>query len=503
MGCGGSTAAAASAPADNKAPAAAAKPAADKPAADKPAAEPTKASAAPAAAAAAPAGAFAEGYPPTGIAPAIAKLPEWIQVGCGDVPYNCAEKNATFAPDGETPATMPDLSKHSNFMAEVLVANPAIYEELKDKKTSTGVTLAQCIKTGVDNPGHPHIKTVGMTAGDEESYSVFKSLFDPVISARHNGYAPDAVQPTNMDLTQLSDTDIDPAGKYVLTTRVRTGRSVKGFKLPPVISFQERRDLEALSVKGLMAMEGDLKGDYFPLNGSKSYPAKPDGMSLEKEEELRSCGNLFQEPDSTLLLASGMGRHWPDGRGVFHNEGKNLFVWVGEEDHLRIVSMQGDRGKCTPEGKQIKEVTARFMRACEEVEKVLKGEGSAFMHDGHLGWVLTCPSNLGTGLRAGTMVMLPKMSGRDDWKTLLKAMKLQARGTGGVDSASTGGTWDVSNADRVGKGEVDLVNTLIEGAAKLVKWESVLDGSNTEMTAEEVEAAITAEKGDTEADKIA
>merc|ERR1719316_2404426 len=198
------------------------------------------------------------------------------------------------------------------------------------------------MKTGVDNPGHPMIKTVGLTAGDEESYEVFKDLFDPVIQNR-NGYAPDAVQPTNMDISQLSATDIDPDLKYVLTTRVRTGRSVKGFKLPPVIAFQERRDLEALCVKGLLAMEGELKGDYFPLNGSRSYAPKPNGMSLEKEEELRKCGNLFQEPDSTLLLASGMGRHWPDGRGVFENFQKNLFVWVGEEDHLRIVSMQGSR----------------------------------------------------------------------------------------------------------------------------------------------------------------
>lgn len=82
-----------------------------------------------------------------------------------------------------------------------------------------------------------------------------------------------------------------------------------------------------------------MKGDYFPLNGSKSYAPKPTGMSHEKEEKLRACGNLFQEPDSTLLLASGMGRHWPDARGIFHNNLENLFVWVGEEDHLRIVSM--------------------------------------------------------------------------------------------------------------------------------------------------------------------
>ena len=46
-----------------------------------------------------------------------------------------------------------------------------------------------------------------------------------------------------------------------------------------------------------MGLEGDLKGDYFPLHGNRSYAAKPTGMSLEKEEELRSNGNLFQVSD--------------------------------------------------------------------------------------------------------------------------------------------------------------------------------------------------------------
>ena len=47
----------------------------------------------------------------------------------------------------------------------------------------------------------------------------------------------------------------------------------------------------------------------------QSYAAKPTGMTEDKEEELRKAGNLFQEPDSTLLLSSGCGRHWPDARG--------------------------------------------------------------------------------------------------------------------------------------------------------------------------------------------
>jgi len=431
-----------------------------------------------------------EQYPPKGLSAGVKKLEAWIQAGCGDKPYNCPEKKATFGLDGECPAEMPDLSGHSNFMAEILTKNPEIYTNLKDKKTAGGVTFAQIIKTGVDNPGHPHIKTVGATAGDEDSYTVFKELFDPLIDARHNGYGADAKQPTNLDMDQLSKDDTDEFDKYVLTSRVRTGRSVRGFKLPPVIGFEERRKLEELVVGALLKMGGDLKGDYYPLHGSRSYQPKPTGMAEEKEEELRKVGNLFQEPDSTLLLSSGMGRHWPDARGIFHNEAKNLFVWLNEEDHLRIVSMQGDRSKPTKEGKDIREVTARFFRACEAVQKVLKEQGTDFMHNDHLGWVLTCPSNLGTGLRAGCMVKLEKLSAERDFKALLKTMKLQSRGTAGVDSSSAGGTWDISNADRIGKGEVDLVNFLIQGMKQLTTWEHGLQTGKTDEVLAEIKARL-------------
>ena len=47
-----------------------------------------------------------------------------------------------------------------------------MYARLRDKTTRHGWTLDQCIQTGVDNPGHPFIKTVGCVAGDEESYEV-------------------------------------------------------------------------------------------------------------------------------------------------------------------------------------------------------------------------------------------------------------------------------------------------------------------------------------------
>jgi len=405
-------------------------------------------------------------YPPNGLSESVKKLPEWIQKGCGNEEYHCEEKGATFL-GGNMPEECPDLSNHTSFFADAMRANPDLYKKLKDKKTKLGVTLGHCIKTGIDNPGHPMIKTVGMVAGDDESYELFAELFDPVISARHNGYAADAKHPTDLDVSKLSNTKIDPTGKYVLTSRCRTGRSVKGFKLPPVTTFEERREVEKVVVKGLLSMEGELKGDYFPLNGSRSYAPKPNGMSHEKEEQLRSAGNLFQEPDSTLLLSSGCGRHWPDARGIFENDQQNLYVWVNEEDQMRIVSME--------KGDNIKAIITRFANATRTIQEVMKKDGHDFMHSDHLGWILTCPSNLGTGLRAGCMVKVPLFSARADFKEICGKMGLQTRGTGGVDSASTGGTWDISNADRLGKSEVQLVNIFIEGLAQIIKWEQALE----------------------------
>ena len=70
---------------------------------------------------------------------------------------------------------------------------------------------------------------------------------------------------------------------------------------------------------------------------------------------------------------------------------------------------------------------------------------------------------------------MPLFSARKDFKQVLGKMGLQARGTAGVDSASTGGTWDISNADRIGKSEVQLANIFIEGVAQIIRWEQALE----------------------------
>ena len=364
----------------------------------------------------------------------------------------------SLIPGPPCPASYPDLSTHNNWMAKCIT--PAIYTKLSVLKTPNGFTLDRAIQTGVDNPGHPFIMTVGMVAGDEESYNVFADLFDPVIEARHGGYKKTDKHKTDIDPSHLvGGDDLDP--NYVLSSRVRTGRSIRGYCLPPFNSRAERREVERITCDALNSFNGSFKGKYYPLSK----------MTEEEQQQLIDDHFLFDKPVSPLLLASRMARDWPDARGIWHNDDKNFLVWVNEEDHTRVISMQ--------KGGNMREVFTRFCDGLNKFEESIKKAGSSFMWNEHLGFVLTCPSNLGTGLRAGVHVKLPKLSKDERFGDVLKTLRLQKRGTGGVDTASTDGTFDISNSDRLGFSEVELVQKVVDGVKLLVEMEKALEAGNS------------------------
>lgn len=348
----------------------------------------------------------------------------------------------------------PDLSVHNNHMAKVLTKE--LYAKLRDKQTSSGFALDDCIQTGVDNPGHPYILTVGCVAGDEETYDVFKDLFDPVIQDRHGGYKPTDKHKTDLNSEHLKGGD-DLDSNYVLSSRVRTGRSIRKFCLPPHCSRGERRAIEKLSIEALSNLTGDLKGKYYALKN----------MTEEEQQQLIDDHFLFDKPVSPLLLASGMARDWPDARGIWHNDNKTFLVWVNEEDHLRVISMQ--------KGGNMKEVFNRFCTGLTKIEELFKNRGYEFMWNEHLGYILTCPSNLGTGLRAGVHIKLPNLGKHEKFGEILKRLRLQKRGTGGVDTAAVGGVFDISNADRLGFSEVELVQMVVDGVKLLTEMEKRLE----------------------------
>ena len=111
---------------------------------------------------------------------------------------------------------------------------------------------------------------------------------------------------------------------------------------------------------------------------------------------------------------------------------------------------------------------------------MIKDDGFSYMWNEHLGYVLTCPSNLGTGLRGGVHLKIPNL-GEDEKRLgeILKKLRLQKRGVGGVDTASVGGIYDISNSDRLGSSEVEQVQCVVDGVNLLIEMEKKLEGGES------------------------
>lgn len=189
------------------------------------------------------------------------------------------------------------------------------------------------------------------------------------------------------------------------------------------------------------------------------YLCGPSGVSTNYPNLTRYL--IFREGDR-FLDACGLNRDWPSGRGIFHNNDKTFLVWVNEEDQLRIISMQP--------GADIAAVFDRLSRAAGGIEKVAE-----FAHNDHLGYITSCPTNLGTALRASVHIKLPKLSKQwDKFEAIANEYHVQIRGIHGEHSESTDATYDISNKRRLGRSEKDLVQDMYNGVKAMIEAEKSL-----------------------------
>merc|ERR1712080_292223 len=196
-------------------------------------------------------------------------------------------------PSKEPPVKIPDLSEHHNYMGEVLCEKPEIYEQLRTVRSKGSVTLARCIKTGVENPAEFFEKPAGLVIGDLDCFRCFHALFDPVLQKLHEDYKDDSDQKHNLNIDEVDGDPLDEYGEYVASVRLSTGRSIGQYNLPPSISFSDRRAVERIIVDALKLLKDDLKGESYPLQFQKK---------LKKTSEEKFKKNKKDIADTRLEL---------------------------------------------------------------------------------------------------------------------------------------------------------------------------------------------------------
>jgi len=121
-------------------------------------------------------------------------------------------------------------------------------------------------------------------------------------------------------------------------------------------------------------------------------------------------------------------------------------------------------------GSNIREVFERLSIAAAKIEQVAK-----FANDDHLGYISTCPTNLGTGMRASVHINLPKLQKKPEiMQGIADKYFVQIRGAHGEHTETDDGVFDISNLRRLGRNEVQLTQDMYDGVKALITAEKAL-----------------------------
>lgn len=146
------------------------------------------------------------------------------------------------------------------------------------------------------------------------------------------------------------------------------------------------------------------------------------------------------------MKSAGIYRHWPYGRALFVTSDLRVRIWINEEDHLRIMAIVPDFN--------LELAVERLHQILEHLEAKLD-----FAHSEKLGFLTSCPTNLGKGCRVSVHV---KCSEKDI--ETFKRKGLDVRAFRGESSSPMDGIYDLSVKRRFGMGD-EIMNELFQALA--------------------------------------
>jgi len=324
-----------------------------------------------------------------------------------------------------------------------------------------------CVRTGFENP----TSGLGCYAMKPSDYKDFGFFFNPVIRDYHSA-AADAKHVTDWDASKVGDAgvlDVTKLGLAELSMRVRVGRNLAKFNLPGAMDQAERIKFEKTMLEAFKKLIADpaYGGTVYSLTPEFGESEKNPNLITEKKyQELVDAHVMFKNmDDDPFLKSAGIASDWPYGRGCWQSEDKQCIIWFGEEDQLRIM--------CMKKGSKLNEVFDRLKTLLDSVESI---DGIDFARDDDYGYITSCPSNLGTGMRASVHIKIPNLTsdGTDTKaKAVAKPLGLSVRGTGGEHTPiGKDGTVDISPQARLFIKESEIIEALYKGIELLMAEEN-------------------------------
>ena len=222
------------------------------------------------------------------------------------------------------------------------------------------------------------------------------------------------------------------------STRIRFARNLNGFKF----NLKNKEEIEKIENKiqeNLYSIGYGLK--FFKLKDMDDITK----MSLVEKNIISPEFALNKNETGSILI----------------NDEENICIMINEEDHLRIQVFSA--------GLDLNNTLNLAIELDEKLNKILN-----FAVSKKYGYLTSCPSNCGTGLRASVMLHMPALKMTGNIEKVLRAVNnfgINIRGIYGENSKSVGDIFQISNEQTLGKTEEEIVNNLRIIVEELIKKE--------------------------------
>lgn len=253
------------------------------------------------------------------------------------------------------------------------------------------------------------------------------------------------------EVTALSDAGLEwleadgPLADVVLSTRVRLARNLHDHRFGLRADDDERQAILDASREAAQRTRALGEGMILPM-----------GRVSEGTRRL-----LLERHLVSRELVGEEGGEPPHFSALFLADDDSLGVMVNEEDHLRLQSLVS--------GFRLRDAWRRVDELDEELSAHLR-----YAFHSEFGYLTSCPTNVGTGLRASVLVHLPALVLTQEIGKVLQGISqvgLTFRGLYGEGSEVVGNFFQISNQTTLGKTEEDLIDHLQKIVQQVVQYE--------------------------------
>ncbi|HJV17271.1 MAG TPA: protein arginine kinase [Bacillales bacterium] len=233
-----------------------------------------------------------------------------------------------------------------------------------------------------------------------------------------------------------------PDSDIVLSSRIRLARNLEEFKFPTLFSQDEAKAIIVKMGENINLIDMNKYGQMEILRMDELQPLQ---KKVLVEKHLISPQLAEESPYGACLLS----------------ENEEVSIMINEEDHIRI--------QCLFPGFQLSEA----LMAANEIDDSLESQVQYAFNEND-GYLTSCPTNVGTGLRASVMMHLPGLILTQQINRIIPAINqlgLVVRGIYGEGSEALGNLFQISNQITLGKSEEDIVEDLKSVVNQLISQE--------------------------------